>query len=298
MGSRALTATALTFALLLGALTPALGQDRAAPAAPAQATIGKGGLTPLGEPGEFTLSAEPRTGADVIGGSTVGRYSHKFVALIQFYDDQGEVLGECTGTLIRRRWVLTAAHCVAGSSGANVALRTTRIADLEPRNIFAADAAAIAPTYKPTLGRNDLGLLRLKKAVRINPIRLAGASDDTRLAAGTKAKILGWGIDDTGTLTDRLLQGRVELWGSRECRGLFGSLWRGGRMLCGGSVTTDVCYGDSGGPLLVRRGDRWLQHGVTSFGDSECATGDASVYTRVSALRPWIERVTGLPQRR
>lgn len=50
--------------------------------------------------------------------------------------------------------------------GALVALRTTRIADLEPRNIFVADAAAIAPSYKPAPGRNDIGLLRLEKAVR------------------------------------------------------------------------------------------------------------------------------------
>jgi len=41
-----------------------------------------------------------------------------------------------------------------------------------------------------------------------------------------------------------------------------------------------------------------MQHGVTSFGDTECAVGDASVYTRASALRPWIERVTGIAHRR
>jgi len=297
MGSRALTATALTLALLLGMLTPALAQDGSTTAT-APATSDQGRLTPLGEPGAFAQSAEPRTGADVIGGTTVGRYSHKFVALIQLYDAQGTVLGECTGTLIRRRWVLTAAHCLAGASAANVALRTTRIQDLKPRNIFAADAAAIAPRYKPARFLNDIGVLRLAKPVSIKPIRLAGTRDDLRLAAGTKAKVLGWGVDDTGIPSDRLLQGRVDMWSNGDCRGLVGSLWRGGRMLCGGSATTDVCYGDSGGPLLVRRGKGWMQHGVTSFGDTECAVGDASVYTRASALRPWIERVTGIAHRR
>jgi secreted trypsin-like serine protease len=296
MGSRALTSTVLTFALLLGALTPALAQDGSTrAAAPASAT--QSDLTPLGEPGVFALSAEPRTGADVIGGTPVARYSHKFVALIQLYDAQGEVLGECSGTLIRRRWVLTAAHCLAGASAANVALRTTRIQDLKPRNIFAADAAAIAPSYKPARFLNDIGVLRLAKPVGITPIRVASSRDDQGLAADAKAKVLGWGVDDSGNPSDRLLQGRVDLWRNGACRAFFGSLWRGGRMLCGGSEVTDVCYGDSGGPLLVRQGKGWVQHGVTSFGDTGCAVGDASVYARASALRPWIERVTGLAHR-
>ena len=297
MGSRALTATALTFALLLGALTPALAQDGPTGAA-THATATKGELTPLGAPGEFTLLSEPRTGADIIGGRSVGRGTHGFVALIETYDADGAAIGNCTGTLIRRRWVLTAAHCLAGSRGALVALRTTRLADLKPSNIHLADAAAIAPTYKPSLGRNDIGLLRLEKDAKITPIALAGAGDDRRATAGRAAKILGWGATDGLVSSDRLLQGKVTIAGNRDCRAIFGSLWRGGRMLCAGSWTTDACYGDSGGPLLIRGPKRWVQHGVTSFGDADCATGDATVYTRASALRPWIERVTGLAHRR
>lgn len=75
-------------------------------------------------------------------------------------------------------------------------------------------------------------------------------------------------------------------------------LWAGGTMLCGGAPKTDVCVGDSGGPLLVRRGRRWIQHGITSFGDVDCLTGDASAYMRVSAYGPWIRKLTGLTLRR
>lgn len=170
--------------------------------------------------------------------------------------------------------------------------------DVKPRNVYGVDAAAIAPNYKPAAFRNDVGVLHLAKAARIRPITLAGPRDDTRLKGGTKAKVLGWGIDDSGTPSDRLRMGRVQLWRGGECKAMFAGLWRAGRMLCGGSLTADVCYGDSGGPLLVRRGKRWIQHGVTSFGDAECLTDDASVYARVSAQRRWIEKVTGLRHRR
>lgn len=301
MRTRVLIAATLALTLCLGLMTPALAADTPSPttAATQRPAARQGDLVPLGEPGRFTLSAEPRTGADIVGGHTVQRGTHGFVALIETYDADGTPIGACTGTLVRKRWVLTAAHCLTGTSGAAVALRTTRLADLRRRNIYAADAAAVAPSYKPNQGRNDIGLLRLARPANVTPIKLAGARDDARVGDGTAAKIVGWGVTDgAGTQTDRLRHGRVTVGGNGACRAVFGSLWRGGRMLCAGSATTDACYGDSGGPLLVRGPHRWLQHGVTSFGDVDCATGDASVYTRVSALRPWIERRTGLPHRR
>lgn len=299
MGRRALTAIALTAALLLSTMTPALAAsaDDASPGATTPMAA-PGEVVPLGEPGALPVASEPRTGADVIGGRPVGKGTHGFVALIVLFDGDGEIIGDCTGTLIRWRWVLTAAHCLEHASGAAVVLRTTRLDDLEPRNIYVADAAAIAPNYRPAKFRNDIGLLRLQRAARIRPIKLAGERDDLwRAKPGRTAKVLGWGFDESGVPSESLRRGYVKLWSNGECKALVGTVWRGGRMLCAGSARTDVCYGDSGGPLLIKGPNRWIQHGVTSFGDVACLTGDASVYTRVTALRPWIERVTGLPHR-
>ena len=66
-----------------------------------------------------------------------------------------------------------------------------------------------------------------------------------------------------------------------------------------GQVTTDTCYGDSGGPLLVRRdgaaptvpapADEWLQVGLTSWGRG-CADG-YNVYPDVAAFESFITDV-------
>ena len=303
MGSRALTATALTLALLLGALTPALAQDGPTSAATTGSQSGDvtaGALTPLARPDRVTLpTSQARTSADVVGGRNVRRGTHGFVALVLLLDGNGQIISSCTGTVIRPRWVLTAAHCIGDAAGAAIATRVTRLDDLKPRHITFATAYAIAPSYKPRLGRNDVSLLKLEKRVTAKPITLAGTrDDDRRLTPGRPAKVLGWGAIDATTPSDRMLQGRVFVGANNDCKAIFGSLWSGGRMLCAGSPTTDVCFGDSGGPLLIKGGDRWIQHGATSFGDRKCATNDASVYTRVSALRPWIERVTGIAHRR
>jgi len=307
MGSRALTATALTFALLLGALTPALAQDgptRAAAAsevatASPSGDASPGALTPLARPDRVELpTSQARTGADVVGGRNVPRGSHGFVALVLMLDRNGDVAWSCTGTVIRQRWVMTAAHCIGDAAGAAIATKVTRLDDLKSRHITFATGYAIAPSYRPRLGRNDVSLLKLEKPVTASPIMLAGKRDDSRrLTPGRPAKVLGWGAIDATTASDRMLQGRVFVVPNPTCKALFGSAWSSGRMLCAGSPTTDVCFGDSGGPLLIRASNRWIQHGVTNLGDGDCMTGDASVYTKASALRPWIERVTGLAHR-
>lgn len=301
MRPRLLLSTLLALVLCLGLLTPAMATTAPSTAAatPAQNATSDGELIPLDPLGQITTSDGPRTGADIVGGSKVPRRSHRFVALIVFFDGDGEATSSCTGTLIRRRWVLTAAHCLAGSRGAIVVLGATRLDDIKPRNVFHADAAAIAPNYRPNVGRNDIAVLRLERTAKATPIRLATARNDKRVKAGTRARILGWGATDgSGTATDHLRRGTVKVASNAACRNDFGSLWRGRRMLCAGSVASDACFGDSGGPLLIRGRKGWIQHGVTSFGDSACNVGDASVYTRVAALRPWIERVTGLRHRR
>jgi len=63
-------------------------------------------------------------------------------------------------------------------------------------------------------------------------------------------------------------------------------------MICAGyeDGRIDSCLGDSGGPLIRRRGEKIELLGITSFGTGECAVpGEVGVYARVSEYRSWFE---------
>lgn len=319
MGSRPMFVTALALVVLAGLLAPMAQADeggrtgRASTApgrtsttsSPGRADDGGGGQrVPLERPSPgIALDTPPgdavRTGAAIIKGRPVARGTHPYVALVWLFEpDTGQITAQCTGTLIRPRWVLTAAHCLVQAEGAAVVLNVPRMKDIRPRHLRYATAAFVAPRYDPERSTADVGLLRLDKAVKVRPVTVAGRRDDERSAAGTTARIVGWGvIDDAFTPTTRLRRGRVTVFGDDACAAYFGGLYVHARMVCGGGKVNDTCVGDSGGPLLVRGRRRWLLLGVTSFGDAACTTGDASVYTRASAARPWIERRTGLHHR-
>ena len=51
------------------------------------------------------------------------------------------------------------------------------------------------------------------------------------------------------------------------------------------------CYGDVGGPLVIRKGPdlAWYQAGILSGGATHCQKGQPHVYTRVTKLIDWIE---------
>jgi secreted trypsin-like serine protease len=65
-------------------------------------------------------------------------------------------------------------------------------------------------------------------------------------------------------------------------------------MVCAGTGTSNACYGDSGGPLMMMDSQgRWNVVGITSFGLGGCAQeGVPTVYTRVDKYLDWINSNT------
>ena len=55
-----------------------------------------------------------------ITGDWVEDFDHPFVGLIVFYDENGEFIGRCSGSLLDPYNFLTAGHCVVGASSARV----------------------------------------------------------------------------------------------------------------------------------------------------------------------------------
>ena len=62
------------------------------------------------------------------------------------------------------------------------------------------------------------------------------------------------------------------------------------QFICAGKPGKDSCQGDSGSPLVVRKGpgEAWFQTGIVSFGSTVCGSSRPGVYTRVSNFIDWI----------
>ncbi|MCP2258925.1 Trypsin [Streptoalloteichus tenebrarius] len=191
----------------------------------------------------------------------------------------------CGGSLVKADWVVTAAHCVQGTSAGQVQARigtTNR-----------TSGGTVARASQIVVNRSgDIALVKLAQPVQQTPIKVAAESGPV----GTQTRIIGWGQTCPtrgGCGAPVMLQELdTSIVADSRCRGITGST-----EICTNNPNNNsgACYGDSGGPQVKQVNGRWELIGATSRsgnGDPRCATGP-SIYTDVPAFRSWLESYTG-----
>lgn len=235
------------------------------------------------------LALVPGTAAaapGVVGGSDADQ-PYPFV--VSLHSSSGKLF--CAGALIAPTWVVTAAHCAFDKTPAAVSVRAGTNDPGQGGETAQVAAIVVNPAFNAQNPAGDIALLRLAAPAAAAPVTPAAAA-----APGTATRILGWGQTcpkvNCGGLPTTLQQLDTHIVEGSKCTSTFD----GTAELCtdnpGGKA--GACFGDSGGPQIVRDGDQWRLVGVTSRpgnNDPECATAP-SIYTSVVAYAPWIAEKT------
>uniref|UniRef100_A0A8C9WFZ2 pancreatic elastase n=1 Tax=Scleropages formosus TaxID=113540 RepID=A0A8C9WFZ2_SCLFO len=229
----------------------------------------------------------------VVGGSVAKPHAWPWQISLQ-YLSRGSYYHNCGGSLVRRGWVMTAAHCVSIGRVRRVFLTLYMGSAIEP--LFFCLIVVTVYAIK-----DDIALLRLSSNVTLNSyVQLASLPTPGQILPNNNpCYITGWGSTQTGgPLSDVLKQAYLPVRNYETCSrsDWWGSIVKKS-MVCAGGSRNSGCSGDSGGPLNCKVKGRYYVHGVTSFGSSlRCNTPKKpTVFTRVSAYIGWMEGVSTLP---
>ncbi|CAL1611392.1 unnamed protein product [Knipowitschia caucasica] len=212
----------------------------------------------------------------------------------------------CGASILSEKWLLSASHCFVTQSQENILPSNWQSYsgmqdqykhdDVQRRSIH---RIVPHPEYNMMTFDYDVALLELSEPLEftnsIRPICLPSSSHV--FPAGMSCWVTGWGALREGARAAQLLQKvSVKIINDTVCNTVTEGQVTS-RMMCSGHLSggMDACQGDSGGPLsCFEESGRWFQAGIVSWGEGCARRMKPGVYSRVTKLREWIKKETGI----
>lgn len=224
-----------------------------------------------------SASAAPQP---IVGGTTTTTTAYPF--MMQITDSSQNQF--CGGTLVSPTKVVTAAHCMVGETTSSVRVvggRTYR--NGTNGTVSRVSRIWIHPSYTDATNGDDVAVLTLSTSMPYTTAPYVSATQTGVYAAGTTARIVGWGTTSAGgSSSNQLRTATVPIVSNTSCASSYGSDFVASDMVCAGYTSggVDTCQGDSGGPLLVGG----VLAGITSWGEGCAEAGYPGVYTRLTTF--------------
>ncbi|OXA60559.1 CLIP domain-containing serine protease 14D [Folsomia candida] len=260
----------------------------------------------------------------IIGGEVVPHGSLPWMARLGYrHKGTGKLEYYCGGSVINKRYILTAGHCTQGFDD-NFVLAEVRLGEHDTTtdvdcnqdlgNIcslvedFKIERIITHPQHNTVTKQNDIALLRLNQDISfgsyfVQPICLPFTAQ-YNLTALTPTEfnsltttVAGWGRvwSDKTQGSSQLLQVAIPIVPMQQCQQLYRRrVTITPKQICAGGVLgKDSCSGDSGGALMgtmtiPNKFSKTFQFGIVSFGQIQCGGPLPGVYTKTEEYLPWI----------
>lgn len=216
-----------------------------------------------------------------------------------FKDDSDKLEANgCSGSIINKWYVVTAAHCVFKSKlkPVEINVRAGSLYRLYEGSEHSVECCKIHDKYDEKTLDNDIAALKLREPIVLDgnptrPIDLIHPGDISSSSFFTPAKSASWGCYSENlmkTPTERLRRVRLHVVNTKKCDECYKQKLGSGRICAAKDTDFQGCaaLGDSGSPLVV--GDRLAGIAISAHANRGCP----DIYIDVLHHYYWIKRNT------
>jgi secreted trypsin-like serine protease len=203
----------------------------------------------------------------------------------------------CGGVIIGSKTVLTAAHCVDGSSASSLKVKYGGTDRTNLKVTIQVTQVTMHPNWNTNTIDNDYAILRLQTTVTEtdgNPMTTYGTLATLRPKTGSEVSISGWGLTNGSDtqLPEQLQRATLKALEAGACNTKWQDVNRITKnMACAESKSGSFCKSDDGGPVTDTAGS--TIYGILSWQSDGCpadSTVRPNVYADVaeSSVASWI----------